>query len=112
MSPLLEQQQHFAQLIALWMRAAYARGFSVTFGDAFRDQRCPYGAEGSYHKRRLAVDFNLFKDGRYLTSVEEWRELGEAWKILDPLCTWGGDFKTGAVGDANHLSYGEGKRNG
>tara|TARA_R110000868_G_scaffold275405_1_gene535139 strand:- start:331 stop:471 length:141 start_codon:yes stop_codon:yes gene_type:complete len=30
-----------------------------------------YSAANSLHKQRLAVDFNLFRDGQYLTGTED-----------------------------------------
>lgn len=62
------------------------------------------GIVNSYHTKKLAIDLNLFKDGKYLTSTESHRQFGEYWKTLDPECTWGGDFKNS---DGNHFSYGE-----
>lgn len=105
MSDLLRQQQHFAQMVALLIRAAFARGYQVTLGDAYRDPRVTYGHPQSYHRIRLAIDLNLFgPDGRYLTTVEEWRQIGELWETMGG--TWGGRWSSG---DANHLSLGEGK---
>ena len=45
--------------------------------------------------------FNLFKDGKFLTSSEDHRTLGEFWKTLHPDCCWGGDFSRP---DGNHYS--------
>jgi hypothetical protein len=53
------------------------------------------------HTKRLAIDFNVFKDGKYLTKSEDLRELGEYWKSLNPKNAWGGDFKNA---DGNHFS--------
>lgn len=111
MSDLLRRQQHFAQLVALWIRAAYVRGYNVTFGDAFRDFKrasFPYSFPGSFHGQRLAMDMNLFTgDGRYLTTLKEWEDsgLGHLWETMGG--TWGGRFSTP---DPNHLSLGEGHR--
>ena len=107
MSELSVKQRKFTRLIADLIQYAYNRGFELTFGDAYRDPRCPYGAEKSLHKQRLAVDFNLFKDGVYLDKTEDWTPLGEYWESLDPDCCWGGRFRTSAGGagsDGNHLS--------
>ena len=46
---------------------------------------------------RLAVDFNLFKDGKFLQSTDDHKELGEFWEALGG--TWGGRFD-----DGNHYS--------
>lgn len=56
-----------------------------------------YSAANSLHKQRLAVDFNLFRDGQYLTGTEDHGPLGECWVSLGG--SWGGRFK-----DGNHYS--------
>jgi len=90
-----------ADLIA-W---AYEQGYELTFGDAYRDPRLHgaigvklgYGSPNSCHKLRLAVDFNLFRDGQFLDSTEAHRPLGEKWESMGG--TWGGRFN-----DGNHYS--------
>lgn len=107
-----ERQSLFTRLICqhtLWL---YEQGYEVTDGDAYRDPRVhgAYGEKKSYsstysfHKRRLARDLNLFKDGEYLSTTEAHRFSGEMWKSRHPLCTWGGDFRKP---DGNHYSFGE-----
>lgn len=85
---------------------AFSLGYSVTFGDAYRDPRLHgvmgekkgYGAASSCHKIRLAVDLNLFdRTGAFLTTTEGHRPLGEWWEKQGG--TWGGRFD-----DANHYS--------
>lgn len=60
--------------------------------------------KGSLHHIGLAGDVLLYKDGKYLTSTEEYLPLGTFWESLGitrnlPL-RWGGRFK-----DGNHFSY-------
>lgn len=65
------------------------------------------GVRGTLHEIRLAVDMNLFIDGKYITDSEAWRPLGEYWKSLHPLNRWGGDFKDKlgrSKPDGNHIS--------
>jgi len=57
----------------------------------------------SFHYERLAVDFNLFRNGEYLDKTEDHRILGEYWESLHEKCTWGGRWN-----DGNHYSWGEG----
>ena len=84
---------------------AYAMGYELTYGDAYRDPRLHgplgtkmgYGNSRSCHKIRLAVDFNLFIDGEYKTDEESYRPLTEYWKSIGGSA--GADF-----GDANHFS--------
>ncbi len=102
-----QQQRLFTRLIGQLIQYAYANGYELTFGDAYRDPRAfgefgakrLYSAASSVHKVRLAVDFNLFKGGKYLTSSNDHKELGEYWEGLHELCRWGGRWN-----DGNHYS--------
>jgi len=76
---LREQQSKFAKMAAELILKAYELGYEVTLGDAFRDPRLHgdlgvkkgYGAANSFHKKRLAIDLNLFKDGKFLSSTDD-----------------------------------------
>lgn len=102
-----DKQRKFTLMIAQLVIFAYSRGYELTFGDSYRDPRVfgnvgekeGYGRARSLHKMRLAVDFNLFKDGKFLQSTEDHKELGEFWESLGG--TWGGRF---SGGDGNHYS--------
>ena len=94
---LRQKQSKFAQMVARLIQQAAEMGYEVTLGDAFRDDRCPYGAPDSLHKKRLAIDLNLFRDGKFLPRTEDHLMLGEWWESIDG--TWGGRFK-----DGNHYS--------
>ncbi len=107
---LLDAQQDFTAVLARWILAAYARGYRCTLGAAYQEEGCdhPPRSPHSYHRKRLAVDVNLFdSDGTYLQTLEQWQDtgLGSLWVMLGG--SWGGNFTTGSVGDANHLSWGE-----
>jgi len=100
-----QKQRHFTRLVGLLIEYAYQNGYELTFGDAYRDpkvhgqfgEKKSYSAAKSVHKLRLAVDFNLFKDGKYLTATEDYTKLGEYWESLGG--SWGGRFN-----DGNHFS--------
>jgi len=94
---LIPKQNRFARMIALLILFAQEKGYEVTCGDFFRDERCDYGHPKSLHKRRLAADLNLFKDGVYLKDTEDYRLLGEFWESLGG--SWGG-----RINDGNHFS--------
>ena len=38
----------------------------------------------SYHRKKLAHDLNIFKDGKILTEKEEYKPLADFWKSLHP----------------------------
>ena len=84
-------------MIALLILHAEHLGYTLTVGDAFRDPRVPYGHPNSLHKRRLAMDLNLFKDGVYLTKDKDHEPLGLYWESIGG--SWGGRFN-----DGNHYS--------
>ena len=99
------KQRIFTLMVADLILFAYERGYELTLGDAYRDPRA-FGAVGtrkyyssanSLHKERLAIDLNLFKDGKFLTRTEDHKELGEFWEAIGG--TWGGRFN-----DGNHYS--------
>ena len=95
---LRQNQSVFAKYAAELILHAYDIGYEVTLGDAYRDARCPYGSKSSRHKMRLAIDLNLFKDGKYLTQTEDHQELGEWWESQGGI--WGGRFD-----DGNHYEW-------
>lgn len=110
---LSEKQRIFTMNIGKLIAWAYANGFELTFGDAYRDPRLAAlnasegkGIKNSLHTRRLAVDFNLFKESVYLAKSEAYKPLGDYWKSLEPRNRWGGDFKP--VPDGNHFSCEDG----
>lgn len=99
------KQRKFTLMVAQLIQWAYSNGYELTFGDAYRDPRLHgevgkkigYSSANSLHKERLAVDFNLFKDGKYLTSTADHKPLGEYWESIGG--AWGGRFN-----DGNHYS--------
>jgi hypothetical protein len=104
-----EKQRLFAKNIGRLIAYAYATGYELTFGEAWRtpeqaklNAATGKGIAGSLHQDRLAVDFNLFKDGRYLATSEDHALLGAYWKTLHPDNRWGGDFSKRK--DGNHYS--------
>lgn len=104
MSLIIKQQFQFSSMVSLLISFAKLKGYELTFGDAYRDRRCPYGVKDSFHHKRLAIDLNLFKNGVYLTETKDHKELGEFWEYIGG--TWGGRW-----GDGNHYSLGEGTKN-
>lgn len=105
---LREKQSLFAFHVSRLIQYIVSKGYEVTLGDAYRDPRLHgaigekkgYGHSKSCHKLRLAQDLNLFKDGKFLQTTEDHRELGEWWEKQHPLARWGGRFN-----DGNHYSF-------
>lgn len=101
-------QQQFVRDIARLIDYADELGYALTFGDAYRSPKAfggmgeegPYGRTRSAHKQRLAVDFNLFIDGRYRSDSAAHEPLGMFWEGLTEGNVWGGRFN-----DGNHYSH-------
>tara|TARA_R110000772_G_scaffold51809_7_gene118893 strand:+ start:2312 stop:2656 length:345 start_codon:yes stop_codon:yes gene_type:complete len=105
-----EKQAKFAVMVAQLILWASENGYRVTLGDAYRDPRVfgmfgtfrGYGRRTSLHKRRLAIDLNLFKQDdagqwRYCDRGDDHTPLGEKWESMGG--SWGGRFN-----DGNHYS--------
>jgi hypothetical protein len=110
-------QSKFTFNQSLLVRWAYAHGYELTDGDAYRDPLLAKlnsglygliekatgaiewlarrGSKNSLHCRRLAKDYNLFRNGMYLSSTEHHRELGRHWETLHPFNRWGGRYNDG-----------------
>lgn len=91
-------QSEFCRKVALLIQFAYEQGYELTFGDAYATLG---HIADSFHSKRLAIDLNLFKDGKYLIDTADHEPLGLFWESLGG--TWGGRFR-----DGNHYSWGEG----
>lgn len=95
---LRKKQSKFVLLISKLIEYAYANGYELTFGESFDDDNMGH-MKNSNHYIRLAQDFNLFKDGVFLSKTEDHEILGKYWESLDPDCRWGGRWN-----DGNHYS--------
>lgn len=115
---LSDMQRRFPLMVAEFIRQVYDTGFELSFGEAFRteEQQRLYMRSGrsrtmnSLHRDRLAVDFNLFRDGRYLADGALYRPAGEIWEALGG--SWGGrfgiepaDYSRRTGWDANHFEF-------
>ncbi len=101
---LRETQTEFVVCIAKLIDFAFDNDYELTFGDAHRSpEECTrLGHKQSCHGLRLAVDFNLFKHGKYLRDTSQHEALGTFFKSLHKLARWGGDFEKP---DGNHYSF-------
>lgn len=100
------KQRQFTRMVAELIEWAYAHGYELTFGEAYRtpeqaalNARSGAGISNSLHTLRLAVDLNLFREGVWLTTTEAHRPLGEYWESIGG--SWGGRF---TKPDGNHYS--------
>jgi hypothetical protein len=94
---LREKQSKFTKMVGELILFAYENGYELTLGNAYRSSRDPTGSRKSLHRKRLAIDINLFIEGKYQRTTRAHEPLGEFWKSIGG--TWGGDF-----GDGNHYS--------
>lgn len=95
----MKKQSKFTFMVAILIIFAVIKGYKVTFGDASRMDKKGH-KDDSFHYKRLAIDLNLFKDGKYLTETKDHLPLGKFWEFIGG--TWGGRFD-----DGNHYSWGE-----
>lgn len=107
---LRQRQSLFTFLVARLIIFANENQYELTFSEAYRSPseaarlaREGKGIKNSLHIKRLAIDLNLFKDGKYLSSTESHRVLGEWWERQHPLCRWGGRWN-----DGNHYEVRDG----
>ena len=103
---LSDKQAKFTVMIANLILWADKQGYKLTLGEAYRTQeqaelnaKSGRGIRNSLHTQRLAVDFNLFIDGKYMTGSDSYKPLGEYWESIGG--SWGGRFNRP---DGNHFS--------
>lgn len=106
---LSEKQQKFTSLVARLILWGETKGYKFTFAEAYRtpeqaalNAKKGTGIKNSLHTERLAIDLNLFVNGKYQTDGKEYGPIGTYWKSLSsPECptAWGGEW-----GDFNHFS--------
>lgn len=105
---LHQRQVLHVQLTAKLIAWAQAQGLELTWGETFRtalqaqaNAASGAGIVNSLHKLRLAVDFQLFKDGVYIETADAYKPMADYWLTLDPLCAAGYYFHSV---DADHFS--------
>ena len=96
---LLDKQFRFTFALGFIIHFAFKYGYFLTVGDAYRDDRCDYGHKKSNHRKRLAIDFNLFIDGEYIQDGDH-----PAWKVLHAEWERLGGAKA-IKNDMNHFSF-------
>ena len=110
---LSDKQQKFSMMVGeLLVWVGNRHGYGVTFAETYRPPELAElyaeqgrGIKNSLHGQRLAIDLNLFIDGKYQTSSDAYKEIGEHWEFLGG--SWGGRFNRP---DGNHFSLQYGGR--
>ncbi len=111
---MVEEQWSFAQDVSalIWHVQVEHPEWSLTFGEVWRNSimQEAYKRLGlswtskSRHQQRMAVDFNLFIHGQWITDPDDsaFRELGQVWEDLSQFNYWG-VRKNGRQVDAGHF---------
>ncbi len=80
--------------------------YALTFGEAYRtpeqaelNAKKGIGIKNSLHLLKLAIDLNVFKDGKFAATVSDYEPLGVYWESIGG--TWGGRFTSP---DSDHFS--------
>lgn len=115
MELLSPKQRIFTHRVYLLLDWLYSHGYEVTLGECFRPAETAklYADEGSgiansLHCLRLAIDLNLFLNGKYLTDTKQYEPAGLFWESLstpEAQCAWGGRFEQP---DGDHFSLAQG----
>lgn len=79
---LREKQSKFVWMLSQLITYAYSMGYELTLGHAERCADCPTGHIMSNHKKRLAIDLNLFIDGEYQTGSRGHDTLHHFWESI------------------------------
>lgn len=118
---LSNKQLWFSKLFFLmflpWaFREAGRRGYDVMVTEVWRSEASARanaakgtGIVNSNHRKKLATDLILWKNGKPVWDSEAYRFLGEKWKAISGtyggvkiVCCWGGDFRRA---DGGHFSF-------
>lgn len=101
-STLLKDQMLFSRYVVSLIAYAHSVGYEVTLKECLRtkEQQAIYFENGnsktmdSKHLRSLAIDLCFFKEGQWLTTFDQLKEIGNYWQGLDIECRWGGDWNS------------------
>ena len=106
---LNSKQARFTRCVGKLISHAFATRREVILAEAYRtkEQAQWYKDKGvgilnSAHRKKLAVDLFVYKNGTISWNQDDYTFLGNYWKSLDPDARWGGDFSNR---DAVHFSF-------
>ena len=97
---LRDEQMAFVKDTVKLLIQAEVLGYEVTFGEVQRtvEMQQLYVKAGrsktmnSQHLKKLAIDLNLFRNGKLCTR-DEIKPLGDYWESLHPQNRWGGNWR-------------------
>ena len=97
---LRENQEKFTDDTLLLFAYIKGNAYTFTYGEVWRHEimQAWYVENGfsktmnSNHRKRLAIDLNIFKDGSYITNKLMLQHIGDYWESLSPENKWGGNF--------------------
>ena len=107
---LSDHQWEFLKDVALLIEFANQHDYKLTGGELWRPkemQKIYFDSSrsktmNSQHLKKLAIDLNVFFDGRSLNRRDDWDQikfLGDYWESLSDLNRWGGDFNKNDIKD-------------
>lgn len=103
---LHRRQLLFGKLFSEFIVKLHELGYEVKHGETMRTKAQALlnvatgrGIARSLHIKLLAGDLELFKDLKWLTELEDYKEAAELWESMHYLCTAGYYF-----GDGPHFS--------
>ena len=93
-----EHQQAFSRDLVKLMSKAFELGYEIRMGEVERtiEQQKIYVHTGrsktmnSNHLKKCAADLHFVKAGKFCYP----QELGDYWETLDPINSWGGNWKS------------------
>ena len=101
-----QKQRRFAMMTGMLITWAYANNYELTEGEGKRtaeqaawDAARGSGIQHSLHIIQLAHDWNVFRDGDWLSDAKDYPDLVAYWKSLSKDACQGGDW-----GDSDHFS--------
>ncbi len=106
---LSDHQWEFLKDLAALILWAENCGYKLTGGDLYRSEstQARLVESGlsrtmrSQHRKKLAIDLNLFIDGTYQQSTDAYLLIGLFWESLSSLNVWGGRWQS--FPDGNHF---------
>lgn len=99
MGRAVSNQSDFTIAVAKLIGYMHSSGYEVTFGDAWAlPGKGRRHKKNSKHYNRLAIDLNIFLNGKYMSKTIDHEVFGHYWEAAGGI--WGGRFR-----DGNHYEW-------